>query len=268
MSSARTWATWQTVPEERRVLTLPPAEHVDFEKNFVRTAVCEFRFPTLLEFEARPPDALQKALRKEYPHYERGEKITGITVGSRGAEQRTVGQHLLRSKDRKWTVIFHSSSLALETTAYRGFDSFMERLGWVLKAAMPLLDTDFFTRIGVRYINALPYPGQAEFDGWVNPALAGTIVAGPFGELAEFWQEARGPSTRGMFSFRHGLAEGLGSKREYVLDFDFYDENIDTKDSPKAIDELHGMSYRFFRWAVGPKTIAALGSVVTKKERK
>ncbi len=241
--------------EERRVLTLPAVDRVDYERNFVKTAVCELRFPTLLELESRPPEVLQKALRKEYPLYERAQALTGITVGG-GAQ--TQVQHQLKSKDKKWTVLFRSSSVALESTAYKGFDDFMPRLAWVLKAVRPLIDADFFTRIGLRYINALPF-NPVDFDGWVNPVLAGTLVSGPFGEVSAFWQQAQGPAERGWFSFRHGLPEAEGAKREYILDFDFYDENIDVADTEKAINALHNESYRFFSWAVGPKTIAAMG---------
>lgn len=246
------------VPDDRRVLTLPKVERAEYERNFVKNAVCELRFPTLLELESRPPDALQKALRKEYPLYERAHALTGFTVGVAGAERQTQLQHQLKSKDKKWTVLFRSSSVALESTAYRGFDDFMVRLTWVLRAVRPIIDSDFFTRIGLRYINALPF-SEVDFDGWVNPALAGTLVSGPFGEVSAFWQQAQGPAERGWFSFRHGLPEAEGPKREYILDFDFYDENIDVAEAEAAINALHEQSYRFFCWAVGPKTIAAMG---------
>lgn len=250
--------------EGRRALTLPPVEHADFEKNFVRTAVCELRFPALLELETRP-DVLQKALRKDFPLYQRKRAVTGIMVGGDADFQL---RHHFESKEKKWTVVFHSSSIALETTAYRGFLDFEERLGRLLRAVAPIIDADFFTRVGLRYINALPYESAAEFDGWVNPELVGTLVRGPYGDLAEFWQEARGVAERGSFSFRHGLAKGDGPQREYVLDFDFYDENIEVKEVLPVVKELHDASYRFFRWVAGPKTIESLGQLVTKGVKK
>jgi len=253
------------VEEARRALKLPPVEHADYEKNFVRTAVCELRFPALLELETRPPDALQKALRKDFPLYQKRKAVTGIMIGGDTDFQL---RHHFESKEKKWTVAFHSSSIALETTAYRGFLDFEERLGRVLKAVEPIIDADFFTRVGLRYINALPYTSAAEFEGWVNPELAGTLVKGPFGDVAAFWQEARGVAERGSFSFRHGLAEADSPRREYILDFDFYDENVEVGDVPAAVKDLHDASYRLFRWAAGPKTIEALGQVVTRGAKK
>jgi hypothetical protein len=73
------------------VLTLPSAERVRFEKNFIKTAVCELRFPALLELEANPPVQLQKALKKDFPHYERQQSV-GLTNLEKDV------RHLLRSK--------------------------------------------------------------------------------------------------------------------------------------------------------------------------
>ena len=129
----------------------------------------------------------------------------------------------------------------------------------MLTVLKPIIDADFFTRIGLRYINALPFTTGPEFEGWVNPELAGTLIHGPFGDLSTFWKQAQGPAERGWFTFRHGLPEANGPKREYILDLDFYDENIDLKDAEAAIAEMHALSYRFFCWTVGPKTIAGLG---------
>lgn len=55
-------------------LNVPYEESVRYDSNFIRAAVCEFRYPTLLELEENPPIKLQRSLRKRYPHYskERG----------------------------------------------------------------------------------------------------------------------------------------------------------------------------------------------------
>jgi len=50
-------------------LSVPDVSRVQYAHNFIRLAVCEFRFPTLLEFEQECPLGFQKAMRKQYPHY-------------------------------------------------------------------------------------------------------------------------------------------------------------------------------------------------------
>lgn len=61
--------------ESTSILTLPEVGRAHFENNFIKTAVCELRFPALLEFETKPPVQLQKELRKDFPHYERLQSV-------------------------------------------------------------------------------------------------------------------------------------------------------------------------------------------------
>lgn len=45
----------QTPRPSSAVLTLPDADRVEFERNYITTAVCELRFPILLEYETKKP---------------------------------------------------------------------------------------------------------------------------------------------------------------------------------------------------------------------
>lgn len=128
-------------------LTLPDFERTRFQKNFIKTAVCELRFPALLEFETKPPVQLQRELRKEFPNYQRQQG-----VGVDGQEET---RHILRSRKGNWLVSFKASSIALETSNYTEFADFFVQLETVIKKSSPLLDTDFFTRVGLRYINEI-----------------------------------------------------------------------------------------------------------------
>src|SRR5205085_1336055 len=54
-------------------LSVPAVEHQHFDTNFIRTAVCEARFPTLYEIDGpRPPTEFAHALRQEYPVHNLG----------------------------------------------------------------------------------------------------------------------------------------------------------------------------------------------------
>lgn len=244
----------RSVAERDKVLRVPDVAPQEFERNLILTAVCEFRFPTLLELQSRPPEELQKTLRKEYPFYDT--TLVSETTGQGPVEH--YHQHQFRSKDRKWTVIFKASSLALETTAYSSFDDLEQRFDRVLQAASPLLDADFFTRIGLRYINVLPVE-QAQWGGWINSQLVAPLLAGIYGRIEGYWQEVRGRAETGQYNFRHGRAESDTGQERYVLDFDFYDENIETAQALPRLRELNVQSFRFFMWSIGPEAIKYLG---------
>ena len=160
----------------------------------MRLAVCELRFPTLLELETGSPTAFQKAVRHEYPIYERATDIAlnpGTVTGSTA--------HRFRSKSGKWTVSFRQSTLSLETTAYNSFDEFEKRLHFVVSAAAKTMDTDFYTRVGLRYVNAIEV-SQDGLAGWVNDDLVGPLVQGVYGSVdLKASQEVRGKTNLGGY---------------------------------------------------------------------
>src|SRR6266511_3974402 len=112
--------------------------------------------PTLLnlpdvqevEFETKPPVQLQKELRQDYPYYEPAQSVS---VGPGVVDRET--RHLFKSRKKDWTVAFKASAIALETTHYTNFAEFSQRLENLFAKSRSLLDTDFFTRVGLRYID-------------------------------------------------------------------------------------------------------------------
>lgn len=249
-----------TLAESPKTLNLPDIQAVEFETNFIKTAVCELRFPTLLEFETKPPIQLQKELRKEYPIYE-PERAVGIGPG---AIENTV-RYLFKSKEREWTVSFKASAIAIETTHYTNFEDFEARLKNLLAKSKSLLDSDFFTRVGLRYIDEITIE-DGVISGWVKEELVKSLIQGTYGTVDQFLQEVRGSVENGRYTFRHGIT---GAHQEehpiYKLDFDFYEENVEAKSVLSLISDFHKQSFRFFHWALGPKAITRLGKSTAKK---
>lgn len=251
-----------TLAESPTPLHLPAVEEVEFERNFIKTAVCELRFPTLLEFEAKPPVQLQKALRKEYPHYEPAE---AVSVGPAGVGRET--RYLFKSRKKDWTVAFKASAIALETARYTNFAEFSQRLETLFAKSRVLLDTDFFTRVGLRYINQIPIEDE-KLIGWVRDDLVSPLTQGVYGTVARLFQEVRGFTDIGRYTFRHGM-EGLGEEKSkvYSVDFDFYEENVPFDSMLSIVSQFNQQNYRFFRWAIGPKTLNLLGQPITRTGR-
>lgn len=229
--------------EKPRTLNLPSVARVVFPRNYVRLAVCQLRFPTFLELRDHPPVEFQKRIRKTFPVYE--------AVADAG--------YMFATQDRSWSVTLDVASIALESNRYTTFDDFRGRLEPVVEAAVPVVDAPFFTRIGLRYINRFPIE-MAEISEWLNKDLVAPMSHGPWGDLEKQLQEFVGVGRAGRFIFRQGLLPGDGSKREVVLDLDFYAESIEVERWKTVVADLHDDAYRLFRWALGPKAEAALGS--------
>jgi uncharacterized protein (TIGR04255 family) len=240
-------------------LNVPPAGAAHFSKNFIRLAVCELRFPTLFELEAeRPPLGFAKAVRKEYPLYNPLKNVNLNPLAQSNV-------HSFRSKKGRWTVTLRAAALSLETSNYDTFSEFEERLGFVLKAAEGTIDSDFFTRVGLRYINAMPF-APSEVKQWVNPALVSPLGEGTFGDVEEHWQRVRGPTTVGGYFFQHGLdTNPQAGRREYVLDFDFYREDVTIPETLSIVRQLHDQEYAMFAWSLGDKAKEHLGPSTLKE---
>lgn len=238
-------------------LAVPPAKPTTYERNFLRSVVCELRFPTLLELETQPPVAFQKALRTAYPLYEKARSMTFQAAGA--IAQGVV--YSLRSRNRRWVVSLRPSSLALTTEHYAGFDEFESRVNDVVKRTLKLLDTDFFTRVGLRYQNVLPTK-QEEIEGWLNPVLAGPLTADVLGPVDMCWQDIRGMTDLGdlpgRYLLRHGVRADLGDL-QYVLDMDFFAENVEAKGLLPILRQMREQCFSLFSWALGPKAREYLG---------
>ena len=238
---------------ERQVLSLPAVDPAHYDKNFIRLAVCELRFPTLLELETTAPRIFTRALRSEFPTYE---KRTALSATQ---ENTIVGatQHTYLSKKSRWTVSVRSTALSLETSRYDSFEDFKKRLAFVLNAAKEMIDSDFFTRVGLRYQNVLPYK-RDDISSWVNRDLVAPLAAGTFGDVDEHWQRVRGVTQEGYsYIFQHGVS--VGPTPEYVLDIDFFVEDLQFSDTLQTVEGLHRCAFAMFCWSLGSVAKAQLG---------
>ncbi len=243
-------------------LAVPAVEHEQFGTNFIRTAVCELRFPTLHEIDdERPPLRFAQTLRKDYPVHL---LASGVNV-SPGTVARSK-THIFKSRNSLWTINLSTQALSLETSHYDSFKDFEARISQLIDASLSFIDTDFFTRIGIRYVNVLPYE-RSSIGEWVNPALVGDLAAGLYGDCTEFSASVRGTTEVGGYLFQHGIGQGdsQGSAaapgRGYGLDFDFYCENVEVKQAMPVIKALHARQFEMFVWSLGDAAKEKLRSV-------
>lgn len=244
------------IPMEKQVLSPPTVASVKYDRNFIKTAVCELRFPTLLELETKPPTAFQAKVRKSYPFFEKQ------VVEQVGAEAMTREQHyLFRSKDKNWTVVVKSSSLALETSKYIDFQDFLDRFTEVMNYARAMIDSDFFTRVGLRYMNAIPMQGGNP-EGWIRPELIRPIAGGVLGATKVSRALVQGFLENGEYSMRHGFVTGEAGKGEppsYTLDFDYFKEGVEFGEVIPLLKQFNETNFSLFIWCLDDKAKKVLG---------
>lgn len=127
-----------------------------------------------------------------------------------------------------------------------------------------MIDSDFFTRVGLRYINALP-TGRARA-GWINPVLTSVLDLGVLGDVHDHWTEVRGfASGGGEYSLRYGYPPQAGKDRDYVIDLDFYALSVDVDDLFPLLDRFSREAHNLFEWCIGDQARDAMRTTSTRK---
>ncbi len=225
-----------------------------FKRNVLELAVCEFRFPTLLELsEPKPPAGFVHALRKEYPHIERANELT---FGAGSHESNTA--HVFRSTKGDWSISLRQSMFALETKKYKDYEGFKRRVANVVSAASKVIDSDFFTRVGLRYVNVVDV-GENPANDWINERLVGPLKDSAFMQVHDYSGKILMQSDDGGALLQHGIRFSNLGKGEnaappaYVIDIDIFRNDVLVADYEAVLDRMHQQAFDIFDWAIGEK---------------
>ena len=238
-----------------RLLAVPKLAPVLFEQNFVKKAVCELRYPVLLQLDASSVSAGYKVLRKEYPNFERGNRVS-IGPGAMSVEGEPVFS--FKSRDKHWQLSIKSAAMSIDTDSYGQFEELAGRVRKAVDAFKDVLQTDFFTRVGLRYVNGVLVRDEQIAED-INPALLAPLADGSYGTVNKYVQEVRGDVEEGSYTFRHGFADrATDGVPEYFLDFDFHAEDVEFAEVLPRLRAFSGHAFSFFMWALGPRAKASL----------
>lgn len=231
-----------------------------YKHNFLQQVVCELRFPTLMELgETRPPSSFVKALRKSYPILELGNEVT-VGVGPGGTGTNNV--HTFRSVKMNWSVSLKQSAISIETSNYTGFANLRERVLDLVEAASDIIDSDFFTRIGLRYINLVNFQPD-QISEWINPRLVGPIISDAFKGINDFGGKISLLADDGGCLLQHGIRFTQNKSEaepvpKYIIDIDTYRTEISVSDTVNALDIMHQQAFDIFDWSLNDKARAFL----------
>lgn len=228
----------------------------------LRVVAIELRFPDTVLL---PEDLkkIRKALAADYPASD-NEQGFGVEISLQAGVKQHAGftRHTYKSRDGSHQVGLTSTALVLEARAnYEGFKHFLERWQTVLGIVEPALDLDTQIRLGLRYVNQLvvedPTTGLESVSGRINPALLSPLSADGFEHaVTNSFQELRLQSERSKGTLRHGLQvaqEESPVPGVYVLDLDFYDDELTGYDNEAQKEKLKLFNteiWKIFRWSL------------------
>jgi uncharacterized protein (TIGR04255 family) len=232
-------------------------------KSPLQIVAAELRFPQAF-YAPEDLKEIRKALAKHYPQSSTEHGI-GLELSGEGVrQQQTMERYVYRTADNAHQLGLTSTSLVLEGRGggqYEGFESFLGRWMNAVEVVAKIADVSIQIRLGLRYINQFPVKdvssGLAALENRINPVLLSPLESDDLGfTVVTSAQELRLANEHGKATLRHGLQaaqEGGSSEGGYLVDIDFYDDEITEFELEKHKEQLklfNSQVWHIFRWSI------------------
>ena len=253
-------------------MPFPTSDRVRYNRNQIRTVVCQLRFPTILKVETSLPADFQECIRDTYPQFQERSVTASAQLPAEienliPEEMRQFlpkgGKHFdFSSVDGKKTITLNKEFLSLTTNEYGEWKAFIADFEGPLGALIQIYRPTHFTRIGLRYQNAILRSeidqGEVNWSELINPLMAGILADDHVAQhVNECMQVAiiRLSDGLGHAQIQQGLVMEQNRKEPaYLIDSDFYNEHPqETGNELEVLDQLHRQAGHFFRWAIEPR---------------
>ncbi|WP_163098004.1 TIGR04255 family protein [Acidithiobacillus ferrianus] len=227
-----------------------------YKRGYVQTAVCEIRFPTILEFaNPDPPIQIVKSLRRDYPILNAQNEIK---LGVNSGKSSTKITHEFATTNRKWTLSVKQSSIVFQANAYHNYSDFKARFLKAFDSIKDSLDADFLTRIGLRYVNAIKTEPEGFKKDFLNEMLVSPLLSGKFNNVNEYAGKIQLVKNDGGLILQHGIRFADGTTEDhpipdYMIDIDTYRVDLPIDHVEGALDIMHAQAFTVFDLCLGTK---------------
>ena len=164
--------------------------------NQLDQVICQIRFPAQLSVD-RNIDLFQDKVREAYPDYTHEQIVPLGIANPPGAG------HVFTSSDGAWSINVSMGAMSLTTRRYENWKDFESKFVFVFDAFREVFKVDSFTRIGLRYINAIR-PSTLGLEG-----NAETVLRGPVSDL---FSKCSGTFRGGSCILDRSFDEGTSSR--------------------------------------------------------
>ena len=239
-----------------------------YRRRQLLEVICQLRFPDILKIESTAPAEFQDQIRAEYPQYQKKvEQLPPQIVNGKPVPQGTVNNYQFISEDGQWKISLTRSFIALSTHGYTRWEDFAKRLDRVLAALIQLYQPAYFTRVGLRYINAIDREALKLDDClWrelIQPGYLG-LLADEDAQESAFSKCEQNASLLLPGGAKSNVKAGPGTLRKvnnrtkessetrvYMLDLDVYmDGKTPLGQTAPALNIVHGNADSLFRGAI------------------
>ena len=228
----------------------------------------QLNFPVILSIEANEPFGFQDVIRETYPVYnQRLEHQNAIVVNVDKAnavlnQQQVRKLHYFISEDQKCRVTLAKDMIAFSTLKYDTWDDFSYRATEIIEAFVKTYNPAYFTRLGLRYIDAIERKilglQDSSWDELLKPHLCGCLAY-----KSDEKRNIRKSNVNSEIVFDDvivNVASGLGNvdhhdgkspSEAFILNCDYYiSKRMSINDYSEMASRLHDKSHSFFRESI------------------
>lgn len=236
-----------------------------YKKNFITNVICRVDFPEILKLKTEEPKEFQDEIRKEFPRFEKDfhpEEIKGTKI------EKYFYTWKFFDKEKDKSLNLSCKHLVLEFFKYDNFEEFKKLWERIFSLTREIYKIDFFTRLGVRFINKIELRrGNAlDWNGYISGKLISNHkhftdwnqnIVRAMHQLAFNRDEIKIIINYGIFN--EDYPNHL-TKKQFVLDYDCYtDFEIDSSKVKEKISEHHKIIYDLFENSIGSKSRKIMG---------
>jgi uncharacterized protein (TIGR04255 family) len=247
-------------------MNLPEVPRVIYKKTSLREVICQFRFPPILKIGVSEPADFQEEIRQRFPIYRLRQETETLGIPEQFKE--IILPKLPKSYDfldesENSLITLTRDFLAISTKSYDRFENFIDIVDLALKALNKTYDPNFFTRIGLRYIDVINRDflniKEINWNELLDKCFAGELA----GDLSENIAETKSESIYifewGALHCQHGLREIGGEGKCYLIDNDFFkDTRTNYNEIQEILRRFNEYERKFLRHCITEKLHIAL----------
>jgi len=250
-------------------MTFPQSKRVIFGRNPIAQAICQLKFPPILEILTSPPAEFQKEIRSDYPLYQREDnagiprEFVEIISKLQGAAAQ-LGEsvmHKFATEDGTRNVALGKDFVAVTATRYERWQRFREDITRAVNPLERIYRPAFYSRIGLRYVNTIDREllglRNSDWKDLLNSAFVGILASEEVSSNVVNFQaqtviDLKNFVPGAFVAMRIGLQPDKPNQSVFIIDNDFFKEGkTESQDVLEILNTFNKLDGNLFRWAIG-----------------
>jgi uncharacterized protein (TIGR04255 family) len=247
-------------------LRFPQKAEIRLSNPPLNEVVCQVKFPPVLRIGKESPSDLQEKVRERFPQLEveQAVQVQVPGIGSQGAPtvHSPAPVYRFKSPEGETSISLAIDFLAVSTTHYSHWDSFLEDLRFAWAAVQAVYKPPYLTRVGLRYVNQFGYANTgsssvAELISFFATELTTQLRCDAWSDPDSMTLQLLLTQNGTQLALRTAFGRDEGGP-SMILDLDCFVEGRTSVESlwPR-LTNFHENIYAAFRWSVSDDKLAA-----------